>query len=110
MTLAKNHNRSNLFIASYQVEGLCDALRRTISVGAQPGPESLKFLKSLRDAIVSVGSGLTIEHLPEISLDMNAHDVLAAAEVLRTTIIAFLSPEEVQDHRGAFGFHAVSQK
>jgi hypothetical protein len=109
MTLARNHNRSNLFIASFQVEGLCTALRATTAVGGQPGPATLELLKSLRDAIVSVGSGLTVEHLPEVTNEMNSYDVLTTAEVLRTTILAFLSPEEAEEQRGVFGFHANRQ-
>ena len=106
MALGANYHRSNLFIASFQVEGLYNALRTTITVGGTPGKVAIRLLKSLRDSIVSVGSRLTVEHLPEITEDMTSHDVLAAAEVLRTTILAFLPPEEAEEQRGVFGFHS----
>jgi hypothetical protein len=36
---------------------------------------------------------------------MDPYDLLISAEVLRATILAFLSPEEADEQRGAFGFH-----
>lgn len=109
MTLPCNHNRSNLFVASFQIEGLCSALRMTVASGAKPGPAALELLKSLRDALVRTDTGLIIEHLPNVNDDMDPHDVLATAEVVRTTILAFLTSEEVEEQRGVFGFHALQQ-
>ena len=105
-TPGRNYNRSNLFVMSFQVEGLCTAMRTTVSVGGEPGPATLSLLKNLRDSFVSVGSGFTVEHIPSIHDGMNPHDALAAAEVLRTTILAFLSPEEAEEQRGVLGFHS----
>jgi hypothetical protein len=100
-----NYHRSNLFVMSFQIEGICSAIRTTVSMGDRPGPATLTLLRSLRDSFVSVGSGFTVEHIPTVHDDMNPHDALAVAEVLRTTILAFLSPDEAEE-RGTFGFHA----
>lgn len=105
MELANSHHRSNLFIASFQAEGLCQAMRLTISVKGIPGPASISLLRNLRELVA--GAGIAVEHLPNVAEDMDPFDVLMIAEVVRATILAFLTPEEAAEQRGVFGFHAI---
>jgi hypothetical protein len=99
--------RNDFFVHSFQIEGLCMALRQTISLGLAPGPTSISILKSLRDRTIEISSGQWLANLPEVHSEMNAQDVLTVAEVLRTSVLAFLSPEELQEQRGTFGFHST---
>lgn len=98
-------NRSNNFVASYQIEGLCTALRVVVSSGAQPGKSARELLRCLRDGFVESGTGTTVEQIPEVTDSTPAADLLIIAEVLRATMLAFLTPEEIEENRGVFGFH-----
>jgi hypothetical protein len=99
------NKRSNNFVASFQIEGLCTALRILASSGVQYGNTAWELLRSLRNAFVESGTGVTVEHIPEVSDKSSPADLLIIAEVLRSTMLAFLTPEEVRENRGVFGFH-----
>ncbi len=103
--MTNDTSRSNNFVASFQVEGLCQAIRALVLQGIDPGPAARQALRGLRDVFVAVGKGATIKLIPEVDDDSSPADLLVIAEVLRTTMIAFLTPEEAQEQRGHFGFH-----
>ncbi len=63
------------------------------------------LLQSLRDKFVDYGEGYTVDHIPAVTDKTDAADLLLIAEVLRSTMLAFLTPEEVEERRG-IGFHA----
>jgi hypothetical protein len=42
--------------------------------------------------------------LPEIKDDSPVADLLVAAEVIRSTMLAFMSPEEIAEQRESIGF------
>src|SRR5205823_11516572 len=92
-------DRTGLFIISYQLEGLCTALRLTVPHGLAPGPDTLAILKKLVADFASISTGRCLQDLPTISQSSSPVDVLAMAETMRTTVLAFLSPEEISEHR-----------
>ncbi|MGL4514727.1 MAG: hypothetical protein ACRCT8_16690 [Lacipirellulaceae bacterium] len=67
----------------------------------------VELLRSLRDDFVSSSSGPPSERLPAITPDMEVGDLIAAAEVLSATVLGFLSPDEAEEQRDTFGFHAI---
>lgn len=97
--------RSNTVLASFQIEGLCKALRELVLRGIEPGDVARGLLRSLRDTVVGSVIGATVEHIPEVTKEALASDLLVVAEVLRATMLAFLTPEEAEEQRGTFGFH-----
>lgn len=98
--------RSNNFVASFQIEGLCQALRALVLNGVDPGILARQVLRSLRDGFVKSGDGITVQHIPEVTDKCSAGDLLVVAELL--SMIAFLTPEEAQEQRGYFGFRGPS--
>jgi len=101
---AKLIDRTGLFIISYQLEGLCTALRLIVPQGLAPGADTLAILKKLVADFASISTGPCLTGLPTVTASSNRVDVLAMAETLRTTVLAFLSPEEIAEHRRAIGF------
>lgn len=99
--------RSNRFVAWLQVEGLCVALRQLVPRGIDPGPLARAFLRSLRDGFVQSGSGLVFEHIPEVSDTTSPAELLVMAETLRSSMVAFFTPEEIQERR-RIGFGGVA--
>lgn len=96
--------RSNNFVASFQIEAICHALRPLVLGGIEPGPVARKTLRILRDGFVGGGSGTTVELIPEVTDELSPADLLVTAEILRVSMIAFLTPEEAEEQRGHFGF------
>src|SRR4051794_5577849 len=95
--------RSNLLIIAFQLDGLCAALRQSIASGLPPGPATFESLGKLRTAFSSIHSGPSLDVLPEIDANSSPSDILAFAEILRTTVGAFLSPDEIIDKQRAIG-------
>lgn len=102
--LDKPIERGGLFIMSYQLEGLCNGLRLTVPNGLSPGKETVAILKKLQADFASISTGRILKDLPTVSETSSPVDILVLAETLRTSVMAFLSPEEVAEHR-KIGFH-----
>jgi hypothetical protein len=103
--LDKPIERGGLFIISYQFEGLCNGLRLTVPHGLSPGKETVAILKKLVVDFSEMAKGRVVKDLPTISESANPVGILVMAETLRTSVLAFLSPEEVAEHR-RIGFQA----
>ena len=87
-----------------QLDALCHALRVVLSTRSEIGADTRTFIKTVRDRFVTMAAqGITIEHLPPIGESTPTADVYVAAELLRSTVFAFLTPEEI-DSRSRFGF------
>jgi len=92
-------DRSGLFIISYQLEGLCNGLRLTVPHGLKPGKETIQIIEKLLADFAAILKGTLLDNLPKISESSNPVDILVFAETLRTSVLAFLSPEEVTERR-----------
>src|SRR5258708_1259845 len=89
-------HRSGLSILSYQLDGLCSGLRQVVPYGQPVGPLSLSILKRLKLTFESIVDGPALEGFPEVDEESSPSDVLVIAEVLRSSLLAFLSPEEME--------------
>ncbi len=65
----------------------------------------VETIQRLRDAFAAVHIGPSLDILPAISAASPATDVLLFSEILRTTVGAFLSPDEITEKHRAIGFH-----
>ena len=100
-------SRSDAFLASFQMQALCNSLKSLIAVGTDPGPEARALLKALREEFVNRCSGCAIDRIPKVDDDTSGPALLVIAEVLFFTNLAFLTPEEAEEQR-RFGFHLGS--
>jgi hypothetical protein len=99
-------DRSARFVLYFQTEGLCEALRLVLQSNSQPGPGTIQVLRALTDQAKEIGKGEPFKRLLEITESSPPADLLVAAELLRTTVLAHLSPEEINEQRQSFGFAA----
>ena len=97
-------NRTGLFIISFQLEGLCTALRHCLACNLTPGPASVGLVQKLFDEFREISTGRWAERFPEISESLLPSDLLAIAETLRMTVVSFLSPQETEDRAQIVGF------
>jgi hypothetical protein len=100
-------DRSNLLIISFQLDGLCNAVRQSVACGLALGPGTIKTLLSLHTAFAAIHSGPSLEVLPKIDEKSAPSDILTFAEILRATTAAFLSPDEITEKRQAIGFQPL---
>ena len=70
-----------------------------------PGPATFQTLQELHAAFAAIHSGSSLDVLPSIDFNSPPADILEFAEILRTTVGAFLSPDEVTEKRSAIGFN-----
>lgn len=103
MSERKVTTRSHEFILSFQLDGVCEAMRLMISRGLDPGSVTRRVLKALRDDFVQRCSGKAIDLIPEITDNTAPDDLYVIAELLRATNLSFLSQEE-REERGPLGF------
>jgi hypothetical protein len=100
-------HRSGLFIISFQLDGLCTALRYTVPAGLQPAAGTVALLRKLYDDYASISTKRQLAGFPDINDDLSSVDLLSVAETLRSTVLAFLSPDELADRKRALGFAAA---
>lgn len=99
--------RRGIFIVSFQLEGLCAALRLITQCGVQLGDATVILLQKLqRDFRGLVESGCVVDDVPDVTSGMTTPEMLAIAEVLRASALSFLSADEAEDHRRSIGFAA----
>jgi hypothetical protein len=96
--------RSEQFIVYFQLEAICRHLRSLLLNGIEPGPATLGIVKSLRDSSVGRTIGKASECIPEVNEKTASADLLAIAELVLATNVAFLSSEELEE-RARIGFH-----
>ena len=101
--------RGGLFIISNQLEGLCMGLRLTVPQGLSPGKDTVAILNKLFADFASISTGKHLKDLPKILETSNPVDILVMAETLRMSVLAFLSPEEISEHRKTIGFQQTPQ-
>lgn len=65
----KDKVRSNFFVMSFQMDGVCLALRQMVAARMEPGPLTRETLKLIRQFFVEGANGTTIEFVPEVTDD-----------------------------------------
>ena len=86
--------RSHRFVLSVQLAGLVNSLRSVVQADRQPSEESIELVRKLRRDLQTVVTGPATDDLPEISSKSNAADLLIAAEVYSSTLVALVDREE----------------
>lgn len=103
----KEIERSGLFIVSFQLEGLCSALRLAVQTGQPHGKETIAILKKLnQDVSTVILRGKILERMPAIPDEACTVDLLAIAEILRHSLMVFLTPVELEEQQSSFGFRS----
>jgi len=102
-------HRSGLFLLSFQLEGLCTALRQVVPCGLPLGPQTVVVTQRLKGTFDSIASGPAVENLPDIDEDTAPVDILMLVKILRSTLLAFLSPEEIGERRSVLGFRPPTE-
>jgi hypothetical protein len=106
-TQRKMIDRSGLFIISFQLDGLCNGLRLTVPHGLAPGKATVAIIRKLLVDFASISTGRILKDLPQISETSSPVDILVFAETLRTSVLSFLSPDELSE-RKTIGFQKES--
>ena len=103
--------RRSIFIVSFQLEGIGTALRVSLQCRAEPGAATIVLLMKLQsDFRRLIASGRVVNDVPEISEGMSAPELLAIAEVPRTSAMSFLSPDEAEQRQRSIGFSPAAER
>ncbi len=97
---------SGRMILALQLQGLGEALRFTLQSGKAPGPLTVELYNKLRADADALADGRALARIPAIGAQSDPGDLLVAAEVLRSTVVACLTPEEHEERERAIGFAA----
>lgn len=95
--------RSDRFILFFQLEALCHSLQIMIETKQPLTPYPLEMLRKLHADAKRNVTGPAVASIPSPSNTASLPDMLLLAEVLRYTMAAFLTPEEMLD-TGLAGF------
>jgi hypothetical protein len=77
----------------------------TSASSAAPASQALPIRLSAGVLRAASINGFRSGDLPTISEESSPVDVLVMAETLWTSVLAFLTPEEIAEHRKTIGFH-----
>jgi hypothetical protein len=98
-------SRRGLFIVSFQAEGVCLALRLVLQTGAPVSAPTRVIVAKLRSDFQSlIANGRVAEGLPEVSEDMGTAELLTLAEIIRMSVLCFLTPDETEERKRTMGF------
>jgi len=100
-------NRSALLVMAFEVEGLCNGLRCTIPNGLPPSATTLAVMNRLLARFSEKAEGCVLDELPALDENTAPADLLIVAEMLRSTLMAFLTPDERNARDRTFGFASV---
>ena len=102
-------NRSALLVMAFEVEGLCTGLRQTVPNGLEPSATTRSIMNKLLAQFSEKAEGVVLDNLPALTQDTSPVDCLIVAEILRSTLMAFLTSDELDERDRTFGF-ASTQK
>ena len=103
----KQINRSALLVMTFELEGLCNGLRCTVPNGLAPAATTVAIMNRLLEAFSRKAEGCVLDELPPLDENTTPVDLLIVAEMLRSTLMAFLTPDERDDRDRTFGFTSV---
>jgi hypothetical protein len=102
-------NRSVLLVMAFEVEGLCTGLRQTVPNGLPPSTTTLAIMNKLLALFSEKSDGGVLDNLPALTEETSPVDCLIVAEILRSTLMAFLTPDELDDRDRTFGFASATR-
>lgn len=103
----KQIKRSALLVMTFELEGLCNGLRCTVPNGLAPAATTVAIMNRLLEAFSRKAEGCVLDELPPLDENTTPVDLLIVAEMLRSTLMAFLTPDERDDRDRTFGFTSV---
>ncbi len=104
MTDDKQINRSSLLVMTFELEGLCNGLRCTVPNGLAPSATTITIMNRLLDEFSRKAEGCALDELPTLDENTAPVDLLIVAEMLRSTLMSFLTPDERDARDRTFGF------
>ena len=110
MSEDKQINRSALLVMTFELEGLCNGLRCTVPNGLAPAARTVAIMNRLLDEFSRKAEGCVLDELPKLDENTSAVDMLIIAEMLRSTLMAFLTPDERDARDRTFGFASVPRE
>ncbi len=97
-------NRSALLVMTFELEGLCNGLRYTVPNGLAPSSTTVSIMNRLLTEFSKKAEGCVLDELPLLDENTSAVDLFIVAEMLRSTLMAFLTPDERDARDRTFGF------
>lgn len=97
-------NRSAVLMMAFEVEGLCTGLRQTVPNGLSPSMTTLSLLNKLLAQFSEKADGVVLDDIPPLTEEISPVDCLVVAEILRSALMAFLTPDELDERDRTFGF------
>jgi len=107
MTEEGQINRSSLLVMAFELEGLCTGLRCTVPNGLTPSVRTIAIMNRLLREFSEKVEGCALDELPELTEDASPVDLLIIAEMLRSALMSFLTPDERDARDRTFGFGAA---
>jgi hypothetical protein len=105
-TAARENAPPDRLLLVLQMQGLCEALRFALQANQPPGPLTIGLYNQLRTDANAHADAIAMGRVPGVKDDVNPVDLLSAAEVLRSTLVGSLTPQEHEEHDRAIGFSA----
>ena len=105
MTEPKPIERSALLMLAFQLEGICTGLKLCIDSQIAPGDKVKQLISNVRNDVIEMSSGNTMDNIPDLEGEITLADLVILAETLRSTVMAFLTPVEREEHGKSFGFN-----
>ena len=103
------NKRSVLLVMAFEVEGLCTGLRQTVPNGLAPSATTLSIINKLLALFSEKAEGGVLDNLPALTPETTPVDILIVAEILRSTLMAFLTPDELNERDRKFGFTSAQE-
>jgi hypothetical protein len=94
-------HRRGLFLRVFELEGFCQGLLQAISVGQLPGPMTEEYFRILVKGASEIIVGPFRENIPKVGPQPSPADMLIMANVLKSFLTAFLTPDEREEQRAA---------
>ena len=106
MEMTTNFHRNTYLLFFFQIKGFCDSLMWMLQVNQESAPlMSEKLLeKYIKDYRTFVTDKKDLIDFPDVESLDNPADVLLIADFMRSTILSFFSPEELEESKKAIGF------
>ena len=103
-------NRSSLLVMTFELEGLCTGLRCTVPNGLTPSHRTVAIMNRLLEEFSRKAEGCVLDELPKLDEETSPVDLLIIAEMLRSTLMSFLTPDERDARDRTFGFASAQDK
>ncbi len=88
-------SRSGRFILHFQIQSLLESLTNVSASNSEITSVTREVVRKVRNDMLKITSGTSIESIPEINDDVTSADLLIIVALLNGTSKSFLSEEEL---------------